>query len=53
VKVSSEKIPDCQMEMNVELESDEIEEYMAKAYKRLVGKVNIPGFRKGKTPREM
>jgi len=53
VKVSSEKIPDSQIEMNVELEAEEIEEYMAKAYKRLVNKVNIPGFRKGKVPRKM
>jgi len=53
VKVSSENIPDSQIEMNVELEADEIEEYMSKAYKRLVNKVNIPGFRKGKVPRNM
>ena len=53
MKVSSEKIPDSQIEMSVELEAEEIEEYMAKAYKRLVNKVSIPGFRKGKVPRNM
>ncbi|MFC1998426.1 trigger factor [Chloroflexota bacterium] len=53
MKTSSEKIPDSQVELSVELEAEEIEEYMAKAYKRLVNKVNIPGFRKGKVPRKM
>ena len=53
MKVSSEKIPDSQVELNVELEEDEIEEYLAKAYKRLVNKVKIPGFRKGKIPRNI
>ena len=53
MKISSEKIPDSKVELNVELEAEEIEEYMAKAYKRLVNKVNIPGFRKGKVPRKM
>jgi len=41
------------MEMNVELEAEEIEEYLSKAYNRLVHKVNIPGFRKGKVPRDV
>ena len=53
MKITSEKVPDSQIEMNVELEAEEIEEYMAKAYKRLVNKVNIPGFRKGKIPRKI
>ena len=44
MKITSEKVPDSQVELNVELEAEEIEEYMAKAYKRLVNKVNIPGF---------
>ncbi|MBT3362920.1 MAG: trigger factor [Chloroflexi bacterium] len=53
MKVTSEKVPDSQVELNVELEPAEIELYSEKAYKRLVKKVNIPGFRKGKTPRSV
>ena len=53
MKVSSERIPDCQVIVNVELEPEEVEKYLQKAYSRLVKKVNIPGFRKGKTPRNI
>jgi trigger factor len=51
MKVSSEQIENSQVSLNVEMEIVEVEEYLDKAYNRLVGKVKIPGFRKGKTPR--
>lgn len=53
MKVSSERIPDSQVVLNVELEPDEVEDCLKKSYKRLVKKVDIPGFRKGKTPRSV
>ncbi|MEW6141870.1 MAG: trigger factor [Chloroflexota bacterium] len=51
MKVTSERIHDCQALLNVELEPDEVEEGMQEAYKHLVGKVKVPGFRPGKAPR--
>lgn len=51
MKVTSEKIPDCQAVLNIELEPIEVERGMQKAYKHLVGKVKVPGFRPGKAPR--
>ena len=37
--------------MTVEVEPSEVEEFMDRAYKRMVDSVEIPGFRKGHAPR--
>ena len=51
MKVTSQPLEDRQVELNVEMEADELDKYMVKAYQKLVGRVRVPGFRKGKTPR--
>jgi len=51
VKVNRDKTENSQAFLTVELEPAEVEESMTAAYRRLVKKMNIPGFRKGKTPR--
>jgi trigger factor len=51
VKVTKEKIENSQAYLTVEMEPDEIEKALQHAYKVLVKKANIPGFRKGKAPR--
>ena len=51
MKVTSEKIENCQVSLNIEAEDSEMEKSLDEAYHRLVGKVSIPGFRKGKAPR--
>ncbi len=51
MKVSTEPIENSQVALNVEMEAVEVDEYLEKAYNRLVRKVSIPGFRKGKAPR--
>ena len=51
MKVSAEPIENSQIALNVEMEGAELDEYLDKAYHRLVRKVSVPGFRKGKTPR--
>jgi trigger factor len=53
LKVSSEKIEGCQVALTVEVEPDEMGKALDGAYRRLVGKVAIPGFRKGKAPRAL
>jgi trigger factor len=53
VKVTSERTEDCQALLNIEVEPDLVEKYMERAYRRLVNRINIPGFRKGKAPRFM
>src|SRR4030043_244770 len=53
MKVSAEPVKNSQVTLNIEMEPVEIEKYMEGAYNRLVGKVSIPGFRKGKAPRDV
>lgn len=41
------------MALEIEVEADRLEQAMQKAYRKVVTKVNIPGFRKGKAPRQV
>ena len=51
MKVTAENMENCQMALNIEAEDDEVAKSLNEAYKKLVNKVSIPGFRKGKAPR--
>ena len=51
MKITTEPMENSQIALNVEMEDAEVAGYMDKAYNRLVKKVSVPGFRKGKTPR--
>ncbi len=51
MKVSTEELGACQVALNIEVESEEMEQSLQETYRRLVHRLNIPGFRKGKAPR--
>ena len=51
MKVANEKIENRQAFLTIEMEPAEVEESLEAAYRRLVMKAKIPGFRKGKAPR--
>jgi trigger factor len=51
VKVTEEKTENRQAFLTIEMEPAEVEKSLDEAYHRLVKRVNIPGFRKGKVPR--
>jgi len=53
LKVTNEKTENNQAFLNIEMEPAEVEESLEKSYHRLVKKTNIPGFRKGKAPRDI
>jgi len=53
VKVTREKTENSQAFLSIEMEPAEVEESLRKSFNRLVKKANIPGFRKGKAPREI
>ena len=53
MKVTKEKTENSQVFLTIEMEPAEVEESLDKSYYRLVKKTNIPGFRKGKAPREI
>jgi len=53
VKITNEKVENNQAFLTVEMGPAEIEEALVKSYRRLVQKAVIPGFRKGKAPRDI
>ncbi|TET39011.1 MAG: trigger factor [Dehalococcoidia bacterium] len=53
VKVSSERIENSQVVLQVEAEPEEVERSLEEAYRHLVKRADVPGFRKGKAPRAM
>ncbi len=48
-----EKISGNQVKIHFEVESEKFEAAMHKAYLKLRGRINIPGFRRGKAPRKL
>lgn len=53
MKVSVEKLPTSEAVLEVELSWDELEKASDKAYRKLVQKVDVQGFRRGKAPRSL
>ncbi|MDP3879915.1 MAG: trigger factor [Dehalococcoidales bacterium] len=51
MKVTNEKTENRQVFLTIEMEPEEVAESMEKAYRRLVTRTKIPGFRVGKAPR--
>jgi trigger factor len=51
MKVSKENLENCQTVLTIEAEDSELDKSLDEAYHRLVNKVSVPGFRKGKAPR--
>jgi len=51
MKVTTETLEDSQVALNIEAEAGELSKAMDDAYRRLVNKVSVPGFRRGKAPR--
>ncbi len=53
MKVTRDKTENSQAFLTIEMEPPEVEESLEAAYRRLVKKTNVPGFRKGKASRAM
>ena len=53
VKVSAQKIPDSQVVLEIEVEPERVEKALDRAYRQLVARTKVPGFRPGKAPRAM
>jgi trigger factor len=51
VKVTNDKTESRQVFLTIEMEPAEVEESLAAAYRELVKKTEVPGFRRGKAPR--
>jgi trigger factor len=53
VKVSSTELPSRQVSLDIEVDKDRLDRAIDDAYRRLAGRVDVPGFRRGKAPRSM
>ncbi len=53
MKITREKTEDCQAFLTVELEPAEVEDSINRSYRHLADEVKIPGFRRGKAPRQV
>ena len=53
MKITREETPDRQAILHIVVDNDRLDDYMHRAYQRLVQRTNIPGFRRGKAPRAL
>jgi trigger factor len=53
VKVASTELPPRQVSLAIEVEQERLEQAMDQAFRRLAGRVDVPGFRRGRAPRSM
>ena len=53
MKVSSTELPPRQVALDIEVEQERLDRAIDEAYRRLSGRVDVPGFRRGKAPRSM
>ncbi len=53
VKVSKESSSPVEIILNIEMDTVDEDPYIDRSYRRTVGRLNIPGFRKGKAPRSI
>ncbi len=50
MKVTTEELEQCQVLLTIEIDSDQEQNLLKKAAKRIARQVNVPGFRRGKAP---
>ncbi len=53
MKANAERIEKNTVILEIEVDADQFSRAIDSAYRKLVKKVNVPGFRKGKTPRQI
>ena len=53
MKITQEEVVDNQTTLRIELEEAELNPYLDQGYRRLAPQISLPGFRKGKVPRNI
>ena len=53
MKVSTQRLPESQVLLEIEVDPEQMERSLDKAHRRLAQRVEVPGFRKGKVPAGM
>ncbi len=53
LKVTKEENEQCEINLTIELDDDDLAIYIKRAYQKVVQNIKIPGFRKGKAPQNV
>lgn len=53
VKITAQRLPESRVLIEIEVDPERLERAMNQAYRRVVNRARIPGFRPGKAPRVM
>lgn len=53
MNVNVEKLENSRVKLDIQVGADKLEEGLSHAYRKVVKKVTVPGFRKGKVPRKL
>ncbi len=53
MKVATKEIGNSQIVLDIEVEDERLEKAVDQAYRRVVNRINVPGFRRGKAPRAL
>lgn len=51
MKTQVEKLPHSRVALEIEVEPERVEEALDQAYRRIVRRIDVPGFRRGRAPR--
>src|SRR6056297_4362530 len=51
--INKEELEGNKVKLEVEIESEEVDNALEQAYRKVVKDISIPGFRKGKAPRKI
>ncbi len=53
MKIATQEIEHSQVVLDIEVEDERLQRAFDQAYRRIVNRINVPGFRKGKAPRAL
>ena len=53
MQVTQEELQQCQAVLHIEMEDADLERYLDRAHRRVVQRLTVPGFRRGKAPRSI
>ena len=53
MKVTTERLPDSQVVLEIEVDPPRLDRAVDQAYRRMAGRLKVPGFRPGKAPRPL
>ena len=53
MNITQDEVVDSQTTLHIELEDADLDPYLDRAYRQVVGRMAVPGFRRGKAPRSV